>query len=362
VSGQIAVNFDRARRGADAIDWYERAAREALVRSGYSEAVRFLERAHALTVELDDSEGSRRELQILSMLSTAIAAADSYASQRQLDVQERAIAVATLMNVDLDPTLLRARVMTNLCGDRFDEARTAAERLARTAAESGDEGLAAEGEYLLGISAFWACDLRSAREHFETVVERFQSDDPTGHMVRFGHDPRIVCASRLANTLWFLGDTQGALAMRERAMALAIDAPHPYSANVARVFSAVLAVDLADVDDIRERAAELSDGRDRSWVFDVNAEAMNGLVDVLDGRAADGIARTEAAIATLGPSSPAPGAISVLTRVLVGAHAFAGDPATGLAAVERALRLPGTRLWEREYRRLQAVFGAELTR
>ena len=145
-------------------------------------------------------------------------------------------------------------------------------------------------------------------------------------------------------------------------MALAIETPHPFSANVARVFSAVLAVDLGDVDDIRERTAEFSGGRDRSWIFDVNAEAMNGLVDVLDGRAEEGIARIEAAIATLGPSSPAPGAISVLTRVLVGAHAFAGDPAAGLAAIERALRLPGTRLWEPEYRRLHAEFGAKLTR
>ena len=357
VSGQVAINFDRAGRGADAIDWYERAAREALVRSAYGEAVRFLERAHTLTVALG-SEGPRRELQVLSMLSAAIAADDSYASPHQLRVQERAIAVAKLLKVDLDPTLLRSLVMTNLCGDRFEEARTAADRLRRSATEDGDEGLAVESEYLLGISAFWACDVRSARDHFETVVERFRGDDRLGHAVRFAHDPRIVCASRLANTLWFLGDTLGAVAMRERALALARDTPHPYSADVAKVFAAVLAVDLGDVDDIRARAAELSAGRERSWVFDVNAEAMNGLVGVLDGRAAEGIARIEGAIESLGPSSPAPGAISTLTRVLVAALEFANDPAAGLTVADRALRLPGTRLWEAEIRRARAEFRA----
>jgi hypothetical protein len=46
--------------------------------------------------------------------------------------------------------------------------------------------------------------------------------------------------------------------------------------------------------------------------------------------------------------------------VLVCGHAFAGDPGAGLAAIDRALRLPGTRLWESEYRRLRAELGAAL--
>jgi hypothetical protein len=106
---------------------------------------------------------------------------------------------------------------------------------------------------------------------------------------------------------------------------------------------------------IRSAAADFARHGERSWVFDVNAQAMNGYIDALDGDA-EGVIRIRRAIDALGASSPAPGAISTLTRVLVGAHEMVGDPSEGRAAAEHALRLDGTRLWEAEIRRLHAVF------
>ena len=70
-------------------------------------------------------------------------------------MQRRAIELAGRLGVELDPPLLRSLVMTNLCHDEFDEARVAAERLARSAVQLDDEGLAMESDYLLGIASFW---------------------------------------------------------------------------------------------------------------------------------------------------------------------------------------------------------------
>jgi DNA-binding SARP family transcriptional activator/tetratricopeptide (TPR) repeat protein len=357
VSGLVAVNFDRGGAVSEAIEWYGRAARHALLRSAYGEAVRFLERAQELAARLDGPLGMRKELDILAALSPAIAAADSYASPRQDDVVKRATELSAVLQVELDPALLRSRVLMSLCRNEFDDAQAAAVRLLDTASRAHDDGLTIESHYLLGISAFWGCDLTKAREHFEIAIDRFGAAERVGHTVRFGHDPRIVCTSRLANTLWFLGDTDQAVATRERAMRLAAETPHPYSANVAKVFAAVLAVDMGDPDDIRYWAAELAHGGDRSWLFELNASAFNGYVDALDGRSV-GLRRLRAAIDALGGAAPAPGAISTLTRVLVGAHEVAGDTSGGLAAADRALALEGTRLWEAELRRLRAVFLA----
>jgi DNA-binding SARP family transcriptional activator len=357
MSGQIAVNFDRAGELAHAVDWYARAAREALLRSAYSEAVRFLERARELAADLPGGSGQSKELEILAMLSPAIAAADSYASERQDAVLWRATELSTALRVELDPSLLRSHVMRHLCRNEFERAQESAARLAESASRSGDLSLAIESEYLLGISAFWACDLPRARDHFLTVIERFDAVDRVEHAVRFGHDPKIVCTSRLANTLWFLGDRDAAVSTRERAAQLSVDAPHPFSANVAKVFAAVLAVDMGDPDDIRARADELARGGDRAWVFGLNASVFNGYVDVLAGRPV-GLRRMRAAIDDLRGAAPAPGAISTLTRVFVGAFELGTDAAGGLDAADRALDLEGTRLWEAELRRLRGVFLA----
>jgi DNA-binding SARP family transcriptional activator len=356
-SGQIAVNFDRAGELRDAVAWYGRAARDAMLRSAYSEAVRFLERARELASALPGEAGTSKELEVLAMLSPAIAAADSYASARHDDVLRRATELSAILHIELDPSLLRSRVMRHLCRNEFEQARTAAAQLAESASRSGDAGLAIESQYLLGISAFWACDLLRARDHFLVVIDRFHSVDRDEHALRFGHDPNIVCTSRLANTMWFLGHADEALAARDRAMQLSADTPHPFSANVAKVFAAVLALDTGDPDDIRRWAAELDRGGDRSWVFALNASVFNGYVDALAGRSA-GVQRMRAAIDDLRGAAPAPGAISTLTRVLVGAHEFGADPAAGLDAADGALELEGTRLWEAELRRLRGVFLA----
>ena len=72
------------------------------------------------------------------------------------------------------------------------------------------------------------------------------------HLVRFGQDPRIVCLSRLANTLWFLGAaTDDAGRVRDEALAMAVDVGHPFSRGVVFVFAAILCVDLGDLDGFR---------------------------------------------------------------------------------------------------------------
>ena len=63
-----------------------------------------------------------------------------------------------------------------------------------------------ESEYLLGIASFWSSELQAARALFEGVVRRFRPELRSEHQLRFGQDAQLVCLSRLANTLWFLGE------------------------------------------------------------------------------------------------------------------------------------------------------------
>jgi tetratricopeptide (TPR) repeat protein len=361
VSGHVASNYDRGGDAARAATWYLRAAQEAQRMYANVEALRLLDRARVLVSDMPGEEDRRRELEILSALPAPLVSVDGFASDRLDEVQRRAVELASILGVALEPSLLRSFVMSSLCHDNFDEAQAAAESLRAAAQRGSDEGLDIESEYLLGIIAFWCGAFATAREHFEQVVNGFSPNQRAEHLLRFGHDPAVVCLSRLGNTLWFLGEDEAARRARDGAVALAVAVGHPLSRDTAFTFAGLLSVDLDDRDRFREFATAISSNAgDRSRPIEINAMAFAGYIDVIEGRAVEGVRRIRSAIDVCGPRNHAPGFRATLMRLLLGAHVIIGDPESGLAAADEALRLDGTRIWEAENRRLRAEFLAGL--
>ena len=273
------------------------------------------------------------------------------------ETQQRAIELAARLGVEPESSLLRSVAMTSMCHYEFDAARLAAGQLHSRAVSTGDRVLQVESEYLLGIGAFWNGGFERARVHFETVVHDFEPDRRLEHLVRFGQDPRIVCLSRLANTLWFLGSAdRRADALRDEALAMAVEVGHPFSRGVAFVFAAILCVDLGDLDGFREFVDVLSADADHH-PFAAAQDSLVGYLEVMDGRPRAGIQRIEQTIAT-GLVDHAPGQRAAHIRFLLAAFDLADDPAGGLAAADAALGTPGTLIWEAEAHRLRAKFLA----
>lgn len=355
VSGQVASHYESARRIEEAVGWYQRAAMEAQRLYANVEAVRLLERARELAAEVPEHARLRRELEILSALPAALVGVEGFASDRVHEAQRRAVEVARIVGVELEPPLLRSLVMTTLCRHDFDGARGVATQLRASAERAGDTGLRVESDYLLGIGAFWGGRLEKARAHFERVVDRFGPEERAAHLVRFGHDPAIVCLSRLGNALWFLGRPDDSRRARDAALAMAVDLAHPYSRGTAYIFAALLSIDLGEDDRIREYVEVLRQERQAlpSAFF---MEALDGYVDVLDGRGEVGVGRIRAAIDSCGSVDPAPGGHACFMRVLVAAHETAHDAQGGLAAADEALRVGCSPLWEAEIRRVRAEF------
>ncbi len=173
--------------------------------------------------------------------------------------------------------------------------------------------------------------------------------------------------SRLGNTLWFLGQLDEARRARKAAIALADEIRHPFSRATALVFASLLALDLRDLDDLREYvgmlqlpSAELEARHAQGQANSSTADALGGLVDVLDGRHEAGIARIQRILAELPRSGYAPGQRATVARLLVEAHVAAGDMRAALAAAEQALETGSVHVWEAEVRRLRAEFLAAL--
>jgi len=357
-SGQIAAHYDRGGRPAEAVVWYREAAAQAQRMSAYAEAVQFLERASVLLEEESSPEGLAHRLEVVSALPTAVIGLDGFASNRLAEVQRTAVEMAARLGVEPDPPVLRSLVLSSLCRDAFEEARVAAERLGASAAARRDHGMLIESRYLQGVVSFWSGNLRGAREHFEVVAERFAREDHDAHVLRFGQDSKIVCLSRLANTLAFLGLDEEAHRARDAALTLADELGHPYSRDVALVFAGLLAVDLDDDERVKDYAARLAARADHSGPIAINASAWAAYAQVLDGRAGPGIARIRAALESCGDRNPAPGFRATLYRLLVAAHVAAEDHRGGLATTSEALAAAGTRIWEPEIRRVRATFLA----
>lgn len=361
VSGEVAHHFDLGGRTTEAIAWYRRAAVEAQRRQAPGESLRLLERAHALSGRLPGAtERTAAELAILSALPTPLAVVEGFGSDRLAATQQQAVELARSLGVDPDPSVLRSLAMSHLCRDEPVAARAVAHQLRDLAGRIDDEVLAAESEYLLGIAAFWSGEFGTARHLFEGVVHRFRAERRTEHLLRFGQDAQVVCLSRLANTLWFLGAADQARATCDAALERAATAGHPFSHGVVLVFAALLAVDEGDADRYRDLVTDLRAAAEHQPRLLV-PEVFEGYLDVLDGRAPAGLRRIRA-VTDHRLVDHAPGQRSTHLRLLLAAHEAAGDAEAGLAATDEARRFRGTNIWAAEARRLGAEFLAALGR
>jgi hypothetical protein len=355
VSGEVARHFDRGGQVDEAVTWYARAAAAAQRMYADVEATRLLGRACELAGGMHaDHARPERQLELLSALATPLAVTEGFASSRLAEVQRSALDLAASFGIEPEPALLRSVAMSSLCRKGFDASLAVAERLRSLAVQRNDTVLGIESEYLLGIGAFWGGALTRARTHFERVVHDFDPARRVEHLVRFGQDPMVVCLSRLANTLWFLGDIDEARTMRDDALAVAAEVGHPFSQGVTLVFAALLCVDLEDIDRYRELVDAL-DNDSQHHPFAVAKEALLGYAEVLDGNTQLGIQRIRSTLDT-STVDHAPGQRASHTRVLLAAYDAAGAAGVGLQAADDALDADGTRLWEAEIRRLRAVF------
>jgi DNA-binding SARP family transcriptional activator len=359
-SSQVAVHFAAANRPGEAVAWLQKAALEAERVGAYAEAVRLLDRALGMVPDLPANSRHVRELELLSSMPPAIGGAEGYVTSRMVHAHRRAADVAATLGVELEPAVMRSMVMSALCRDEFDEAAEAAGRLLDLATGIGDASLHMEAEYLLGISAFWAARLEDARLHFETVVTQFDRSTSARHQETYGHDPQVVCLSRLANTLWFLGRPDDALRTCDDALGLATEVGHALSNGTAAVFACLLAIDLGDHDMLSRVEPRLAVLAIDSLPFAIKHEAFRGLIDVLDGKPTEGIARTRAALDRCGGDNLYPGFQAAICRVLVAAQLIAGDADGGLDTCERAMALGSTTLWHGVIHRARAAFRRSL--
>jgi DNA-binding SARP family transcriptional activator/tetratricopeptide (TPR) repeat protein len=357
---QIASHWERTGDFDRAITWYQRTAEAAQKLHASGDAARLLDYALNLLRALPETcERSARELTILAALPAPLGAVEGYASPRLDGVHQRALALTATLGVAPPSPLLRSLAIASLTRSDFAAAQRVGSQLHERAGRDADEVLLVESEYVLGIAAFWQGQLHAARKHFDIAVERYRPQYSRAHLLQYGLDPKVICLSRLANTLWFLGHAGAATRTRDAALVLAEEIGHPISRATALIFASVLAVDMREPERVGAYATTLAALHNtlEARQTRVAAEAIDGYLDVVEGRIT-GLARLKRALDTTRDLEHAPGMRATIERLLLEACAQAGATGAGLDAANDALTTSVTPLWEAETRRLRAEFLA----
>jgi tetratricopeptide (TPR) repeat protein len=343
-AAQIARHLDLAGNPEQAVTWYQRAADTAVRLHADADAVRMLERGIAVLRTAGPSFPSRlsRELDVLTALPGPLASAEGYLSPRLEAVHERALALGAKLGAEPTAPLLRSLALAALSRGDFGAARRAAEEL--TAKGGGDDVLAVEGAYVQGVAAFWLGELTAARACFETALERYRPEQRPAHLLRYAQDPQVVCLSRLAHTLWHLGDENGAARTVAEALARGRELGHPFTLSLALVFATMLAVESGNVDEVRTRLADLAAIGGDAPLTRLPTEAFAGYLTVVDGQVAEGLVRIESALADQ-ERAAAPGLPALLQRTLLAAATVAGDAGRARRAAGELLA-GNVRLWD----------------
>lgn len=257
VAGELARHYDRAGLPRRAIDFYRRAGESAARLHANEDALARLDRGlELLRKEPPSNDRDERELALLRAAGAPLVIVHGYGAPEVDAAYARAAELAETRGEPADPPILRARGLLDLVHGRLEQSEEIGAQLVEGGRAAGDPMVEAEGDYLIGVSAFWLGRFVDSRRHLEKAIALYDPDRAAEHLAAYSQDIRVVCLSRLAYTLGFLGEATEARRASEEALRHGRMLGHPYSLSYALGWSSALAIDLGDVDTARTLVAE----------------------------------------------------------------------------------------------------------
>lgn len=352
-SPQMAAHYDQAGLVEPAIDAYRVAGARAVAVSALDEAVSMFRRALLLLPELPPSpRRDALELDIRIALGSPLVALEGYGSHGAHQLYERALSLSRQLHRAVDPPILRGLGLARLQGCRFDESSEMGQALVDH--ESHDPIARTEGQYLLGVSAFWRGDLASARQYLEGAIDTYDLSRRQEHLTLYAQDPRAVCLVRLAWVDLWAGDAGRADERTRSALELAVDLDHFMTLWYVLTYAAIIAAESEDLVRLAELLgdAELLRERLPERYLTIVGDALRGWLDVCAGspRGIERIVESVARSRVEGESLHLTYTLLLLARAL----GMVGELQEGRAAAREGLSLTE--------RRNQRYLEAELWR
>jgi predicted ATPase len=299
--GELAHHYNRSDNVAKAVEYLERAGRQALQRSAYVSAISTLSAALDLLQKLPDSpERIHRELLLQLAVGPALIAVKGFTAPEVERAYVRAQALCERLGnpAELFSALVGLWIVHHMRG-HLRRAHELAKQLLQLALSKQELPLLLYARQCIGITSFYMGELVSAREHLEIAISLY---DPERSQLafRFGVDAGVGCLSFAAWTLWQLGYPDQALKRGNEVLALARARSHPFDLGFAESFVGVLRQSRREARAAQEIAetlialsAEHGFPQFLAWATTLRGSAMTEL-----GRTEEGIAQLQEGLAS----------------------------------------------------------------
>ncbi|MCK6553493.1 AAA family ATPase [Candidatus Binatia bacterium] len=232
IAVELAMHFERGHDTERALHYLTRAGDNALRRSAHPEAVGLFTRGLDLLMTLPETpERTGHEIALRSMLGAALGVMKGYAATEVGNALQRAF---ELCQQATEPPQVFP-VVAGLWAFRYQRGELRAaeeltERLFRVAQSTADAALLLWAHALKGLTLSMLGQLSPAVRHLDEGIALY---DPQLHgpdRTRVGaQDPKVLCLSFAATTLWRLGYPDEARRRVDEALAWAQELSHPFS-------------------------------------------------------------------------------------------------------------------------------------
>ena len=258
LSAQLAVHYELAYMPDQAIAYYQQAAEVAQRVYANAEVTRLLSKALNLLDALPASEArDARELSLRVALSAPLVAQSGYNAPAVMAEYQQILVLCHRLEQPSDPRALRGLAIANILRENFQQAWDYGQQILDLVQSNQDVVLRVEGHYVLGVSAFWRGEFEKARLHLEQALSCYSPEQSSTHISTYAQDPGVICSTRLAWTLWYLGYPDQAYEMISRAINPEDSNPHPFSQAYALAFACMLYEDAEDQQRLQEQTERL---------------------------------------------------------------------------------------------------------
>ena len=238
-------------------------------------------------------------------------------------------------------------------------AHTLSTQLLILAQQVQDSAMLVAAHRALGSTLFHLGAPASAHTHFTQGIALYDAQQHRASMFLHGEDAGVICLSRAAWTLWWLGYPERGLSQNDKAVTLAQQIAHPFSLSYALGHAAIFHQFRREGRAAQERAeAAISVATEQGFPYWMAVGAlMRGWALGQQGQAQEGSAQIEQGLRAF-RATGAEAMQPYFLALLVEAHRVSGQPEVGRTVLTEALALvdiTGERVWEPELYRLKGA-------
>ena len=297
----LALHYAGAGLAEPAIDYWRRAAEQALLRSANVEAAHHFGQALALLDTLPHSgERDQQELTLQTRLGAILTTIKGFAAPEVATAYERARALG---HASKDPgqrfSVLRGLWVYDLVRAEWHAANELAEAMLLLGQQQHNAGYELEAHRALGMTLLWRGAFVQAHDHLQQGNLLYNSDRHHGHAFHYGNDPGVACLVHEAFVLWVLGYPDRALAASRKAISLARHLAHPFSLAQALIYATFVHQCRGEprvIQNLAEEAKTLSiEHGFQFWLAE--ASILGGWALAAQGAPQDGIAQLRKGVA-----------------------------------------------------------------